>query len=145
MHIMFSGTSRGCTDYLKEQAIEGLRRAMRKNHTIIVGDNKYGIDRVIVDELNATNYHRAFCYGVADEPRNGGIVNDWLTLESSYVQVETPNITVPRYRYAHRDRVMCDNADMGVFIWDGKSKGTKRAYDYMETIKPDNVYLIMET
>ena len=67
--------------------------------------------------------------GITNYPRNGGCSH------GSYVKVERDV-----YRaaggylldgYHTRDRWMVDNSTLGMFIWNGESRGTKTGYDYM--------------
>ncbi len=39
--------------------------------------------------------------------------------------------TRPKESYTARDRAMADFCTTGMFIWNGKSPGTKAAFDYM--------------
>lgn len=67
--------------------------------------------------------------GVSNFPRNGGCKH------GSYVKVPLDTYRASNgshlNRYTVRDRWMADNAQIGVFVWNGESPGTKAGYDYM--------------
>ncbi len=125
--IMIAGSR-----YLSGKGLDYARRAVQRAHdrgyTIIVGDHPKGVDMAVVRECRRLKA-RVVVVGITNYPRNGGCA------QGSYVKVERDS-----YRAAGgslldgfqvRDRWMVDNANLGLFIWNGESKGTKHGFDYM--------------
>jgi len=126
-HLMIAG-SRYVTREAMDYARKVVRRAHSLGYTIIVGDNPNGIDMVVVQECRRLKA-KVLVVGVTNRPRNGGCAH------GSYVKIERDTYRAAGGnlfdRYHVRDRWMVDNAQRGMFIWNGDSKGTKAGYDYM--------------
>jgi len=126
-HIMIAGSR-----YANREALDYARRVVRRvhqlGHTIVVGDNPKGVDMAVVQECRRLKA-KVLVVGVTNNPRNGGCSH------GGYVKVERDIYRAagghPFDRYHVRDRWMVDNAQRGVFVWNGDSKGTKAGYDYM--------------
>ena len=105
-----------------------VRRAAQLGHVVVVGDNPKGVDLAVVQ---ACRYFKAkvVVVVVANFPRNGGCKH------GSYVKVECDTHRGMGGHlldaYTVRDRYMADMSQLGVFIWDGRSRGTKAGHDYM--------------
>jgi hypothetical protein len=138
IRIFFAG-SRYATATMLEAAKAKVREAHKRGYTILVGDNPRGIDRAVVQECNRLTT-KVIVAGVGNYPRNGGCKH------GSYVKVD-------RYLYQAngggrlngftvRDRYLADNAQYGIFYWNGRSQGTKDAYDYMAAKHPERAFLI---
>jgi ribonuclease HI len=127
VHLMIAG-SRYASRQMLGYARKVVRRAHVKGYTIIVGDNPKGVDMAVVQECRRLKA-KVIVVGVTNRPRNGGCPH------GSYVKVEqdTYRAAGGQYfqRYHVRDRWMVDNANRGVFIWNGQSRGTKQGHDYM--------------
>ncbi len=126
-HIMIAG-SRYATREMNHYARRVVRRAAQLGHVIVVGDNPKGVDLAVVQACRHLKA-KVVVVGVANFPRNGGCKH------GSYVKVERDT-----YRgmggnlldaYTVRDRYMADMSQLGVFVWDGRSRGTKVGHDYM--------------
>jgi ribonuclease HI len=137
VHIMIAGSryaSREALDYARRV----VRRAHQQGHTIIVGDNPKGVDMAVVRECRRLKA-RVIVVGVTSKPRNGGCSH------GSYVKVEqgTYRAAGGQYfqRYHVRDRWMVDNANRGIFIWNGSSPGTKQGYEYM-VVRSKDAHLV---
>lgn len=126
-HVMIAG-SRSSSRDMNHYARRVVRRAAQLGHVVVVGDNPKGVDLAVVQ---ACRHFKAkvVVVGVANFPRNGGCKH------GSYLKVERDT-----YRgmggnlldaYTVRDRYMADMSQLGVFVWDGRSPGTKRGHDYM--------------
>ena len=126
-HIMIAG-SRYATREMRHYARRVVRRAAQLGHVIVVGDNPKGVDLVVVQECRRLQA-KVVVVGIANYPRNGGCKH------GSYIKVERDT-----YRgmggnlldaYTVRDRYMADMSQLGVFVWDGRSPGTKTGHSYM--------------
>ena len=89
---------------------------MQKGFPVIVGDAN-GADKAVQQYLSDKGYKHVevFCSGTAC--RNN--VGHWHTR-----QIKTDPRNKGFRFYAAKDRVMADEADFGLMIWDGKSTGT---------------------
>ncbi len=126
-HLMIAG-SRYSTYEALNYARRVVQRAHQLGYTIVVGDNPKGVDMAVAQECRRLKAN-VLVAGITNFPRNGGCSH------GSYVKVERDT-----YRAAGgyllnghhtRDRWMVDNATLGMFIWNGDSRGTKAGYDYM--------------
>lgn len=80
------------------------------NAQVLVGD-AFGVDLEVQQELNSRGYRNVVVYHRGEVPRNN--VGGW------------PTVAV-QGSYTDRDRRMCGDADYGLAIWDGISRGTGR-------------------
>ncbi|MBZ0275288.1 MAG: ribonuclease HI [Anaerolineae bacterium] len=126
-HLMIAG-SREATAPMLDYARRAVRRAHERGYTIVVGDNPRGIDRAVVNECRRLKTP-VIVAGAGNFPRNGGCRH------GSYVKVHRDTYRgASGYllnRYTVRDRWLADTAQVGLFIWNGTSPGTKAGYDYM--------------
>lgn len=125
--IMIAG-SRYATREMLDYARKVVRRAHAKGYTIVVGDNPKGVDMAVVQECRRLKA-KVLVVGVTNRPRNGGCAH------GGYVKVERDTYRAMGGdlldKYTVRDRWMVDNATMGIFVWNGDSRGTKQGHDYM--------------
>ena len=128
-HLLIAG-SRYATRPMLDYARRVVRRAHRKGYTILVGDNPKGVDMAVINECRRLKA-KVIVAGAGNRPRNGGC---W---HGSYVKVAADMYSGTGgsrlNRWTVRDRWLVDNAQMGVFIWDGDSPGTKAGFDYMQS------------
>ncbi|MBZ0293989.1 MAG: hypothetical protein K8L99_15605, partial [Anaerolineae bacterium] len=93
-----------------------------------VGDNPKGVDRAAVRECRRLKAP-VIVAGVGNFPRNGGCKH------GRYLKVHHDTYRGANgyllNRYTVRDRWLVDNAQIGIFIWNGDSPGTRTGYDYM--------------
>ena len=126
-HIMIAG-SRYATREALDYARRVVRRAHQLGHTIVVGDNPKGVDMAVVQECRRLKAP-VIVAGAGNFPRNGGCQH------GSYVKVHIDTYRAAGgyllNRYTVRDRWMVDNAQIGLFVWNGDSPGTKAGHDYM--------------
>ncbi|MCC7447112.1 MAG: hypothetical protein IT324_06835 [Anaerolineae bacterium] len=120
--------SRHASPAMLATANQAVMRAKANGWCVLVGDAE-GIDTAVIVACNQqqVNY---ICFGIAAKPRSKAFssVRDGGT--GRYIRVASKK----PYDYATRDRHMADLADRGVFLWTGESKGTKKAYDYMQSL-----------
>jgi ribonuclease HI len=118
--------------YANREALDYARRVVRRvhqlGHTIVVGDNPKGVDMAVVQECRRLKA-KVLVVGVTNRPRNGGCSH------GGYIKIARDTYRAASGhlfdRYHVRDRWMVDNAQRGVFVWNGDSKGTKAGYEYM--------------
>ena len=126
-HLMIAG-SRDATPQMLDYARRAVRRAQERGYTVIVGDNPKGVDMAAVRECRRLNTP-VIVAGVGNFPRNGGCKH------GSYVKVHRDTYRAASgyllNRYTVRDRWLVDNAQIGIFIWNGDSPGTKAGHEYM--------------
>ena len=94
----------------------------------MVGDNPKGVAMAVVGECRRLKTP-VIVAGVGNFPRNGGCKH------GHYVKVHRDTYRGSNgyllNRYTVRDRWLVDNAQVGVFIWNGDSPGTKAGHEYM--------------
>ena len=109
---------------------EIVRRAME----VVVGDAN-GSDRALQAQLAEWNYPRVTVFHVGRAPRNN--VGDWPTR-----RIETAAGAKGFDFYAAKDRAMAQEADCGLMLWDGVSRGTlTNVADLVEHGKPVAIYV----
>jgi ribonuclease HI len=125
-HLMIAG-SRDATPQMLDYARRAVRRAHDKGFTILVGDNPKGVDMAVVRECRRLQIP-VIVAGAGNFPRNGGCKH------GSYVKVHRDTYRASGgyllNRYTVRDRWLVDQAQIGLFVWNGDSPGTKAGFDY---------------
>ena len=117
--LMVSG-SRRASENMLEYARRVVAKATEYGWQIVVGDNPDGVDAEIVKECNRRQYTNVVVVGIARQPRNGGVTG------GRYIQIGKS--------YSERDQLMAKASDRGLFIWDGKSPGTNKAYQFTQSL-----------
>ncbi|MBN8634418.1 MAG: hypothetical protein J0M07_03785 [Anaerolineae bacterium] len=117
--LMISG-SRQATPEMIRYACDSVRRAKEKGWTVMIGDNPKGVDLAVVS---------AFGKGliVASVAAEGA-------RSLNLLKGGRGDTTRSAAEYAARDRLMADMCSIGMFVWNGKSPGTKAAFDYMASL-----------
>jgi len=132
-HVLIAG-SRTATPEMLDYARRAVRRASERGYTVMVGDNPHGVDMAVVRECRRLRVS-VIVAGANNFPRNGGCKH------GNYVKVHLDTYRASNghllHRYTVRDRWMIDNSQIGLFIWNGDSPGTKAGYDYMLARKKD--------
>lgn len=98
---------------------------MEQNLTILIGDAN-GIDSLVQKYLATNSYLNVNVYHSGNYIRNN--IGNWIT-----VTVPSQNLT-GRALYTLKDKQMAKDADFGMMIWDGHSKGTKANIDEMSKL-----------
>ena len=131
--VLIAG-SRDATPQMLDYARRAVRRAKERGYMIMVGDNPQGVDMAVVRECRRLRV-QVIVAGAGNFPRNRGCQH------GSYIKVYRDTYRASNgyllNRYTVRDRWMVDNAQIGIFIWNGESAGTKKGYDYMLARKKD--------
>jgi ribonuclease HI len=126
-HLMIAG-SRTSTPQMLNYARRAVHRAHERGYTVVVGDNPKGVDMAVVRECRRSKT-AVIVAGAGNFPRNGGCKH------GSYVKVHRDTYRAAGghllNRYTVRDRWLVDNANLGIFIWNGDSPGTRAGYEYM--------------
>ncbi len=126
LHIMVAG-SRYATGEMLAYARRVVQRAHQLRHVIVVGDNPQGVDRVVVQECRRLKA-AVVVVGAANFPRNGGCRHgQYIKVERDLYRAAGGHLLD---KYTVRDRYMVDMCGLGIFIWNGDSRGTKAGYDY---------------
>ena len=107
---------------------------IEKGFTILVGDAN-GADKAVQRYFAAKGYRDVIVHCMADNCRNN--VADWPTRE-----IPAPKGARGFAYYATKDQAMVDDAEYGLMLWDGESKGTLNSVIRMiRQDKPVVVYL----
>lgn len=107
---------------------------IEKGFTILVGDAN-GADKAVQRHLAEKGYRNVIVHCMADNCRNN--VADWPTRE-----VPAPKGARGFAYYATKDQAMVDDAEYGLMLWDGESKGTLNSViNMIRQGKPVVVYL----
>ncbi|MDX1992559.1 MAG: ribonuclease H [bacterium] len=126
-HLMIAG-SREASPQMLEYARRVVRRSHERGYTVLVGDNPKGVDMAVVRECRRLKTP-VIVAGLGNFPRNGGCRH------GQYVKVHHDTYRAANgyllNRYTVRDRWLADTAQIGIFVWNGDSPGTRAGYDYM--------------
>lgn len=133
MNTVFIGGSRFLYRVTAEIS-QRLDNIISKQMRVIVGDAN-GFDKAAQSYLAKSEYPSVVVYCTAGECRNN--VGSWPIRAVDYAGVDHG-----RAFYTAKDDAMLADANYGLFIWDGKSKGTLRNIRMMaDQGKPSVVYL----
>jgi len=98
-------------------ALEKINSIIAKNYRILIGDAK-GVDLLVQEYLLMKKYENIIVYFTGENIRNNA--GNW---ESNKITADNDN-KKGRERYVIKDKAMANDADFGLMIWDGKSRGT---------------------
>lgn len=133
MKRVFLGGSRRVSR-LNDSIRKRLEEIVRREMQVVVGDAN-GADKALQRQLADWRYQDVVVYHVGARPRNneGG----WLT-----TRIAT-GAGVRGYEfYAAKDRAMANDAECGLMLWDGESRGTLANVETLITAgKPVAVYV----
>lgn len=116
--VLLIAGSRHTTPAMLDFVSNAVHRAIENSWWVLVGDNPNGVDARAIDTLNTLRYPHAICMA----PKN------WrFRRRLDYGHNTNAGRTSS---YAVRDEYMCDIARKAMFIWDGRSQGTKAGCDY---------------
>ncbi len=115
MTKVFIGGSRGASR-LNTQVRERLDNIMEKGFSIIIGDAN-GADKAVQQYLHSKHYQKVEVFCSEGLCRNN--IGNWRTRN---IPAGTRNRDAQFY--SAKDRVMAQEATVGLMMWDGKSVGT---------------------
>jgi len=130
---VFIGGSRNIKE-LDEEINQVLFGELNSNAEILVGDAD-GVDTLIQQFCKNNNYDKVSVYASNGKARN------------NVGKFNVKNIVVDKDTYSKqffvkKDIAMTDDADYGIVIWDGKSKGSlDQLYRMVKQNKPCRVYI----
>jgi len=105
-----------------------------KGFTVIVGDAN-GVDKAVQQYLSTRNYSNVLVFCMEGGCRNN--VGKWPTRDIT----AAPGARGFAY-FSTKDRVMVEEADYGLMLWDGKSRGTlTNVVDLVRQGRPVVVYV----
>lgn len=133
MTTVFIGGSRKLSR-LNEQIRSKLAEITERGLHVLVGDAN-GADRAVQAQLRDWGYSKVTVFFVGGAPRNN--VGAWPT-----ERVAPPVSARGADYYGAKDIVMARNAEAGLMIWDGESKGTlANVRNLVREHKPVAVYV----
>lgn len=100
------------------KCLKSLDRIIELGFEILVGDC-YGVDSLVQDYLWEKEYQKVKVFHIGRCRNNKGFAS---------VKIEGD-------RYIDKDKAMQKQADYGLAIWDGKSRGTKNNIDTVKLTK----------
>ena len=131
---VFIGGSRRLSR-LNQEVMHRLDKVIEKGLTVIVGDAN-GADKAVQRYLASKRYNRVIVFCMAGGCRNN--VGSWPTREIAAAPESHHDFAY----YSTKDRVMGNEADYALMLWDGKSRGTlTNIADLVQQEKPVVVYL----
>lgn len=107
LNVMISGSR--SIKALPEEAIMRINTIIGLGADIVIGDAP-GVDKLVQNYLLQKEYRQVTVYHAFDKPRYNAGFNSRGGFAS----------------YTDRDKAMCAEADHGLAIWDGNSRGTKQ-------------------
>lgn len=131
--MVFIGGSRRISR-LNEDVRSRLDNLMENGLTVAVGDAN-GADKAVQKYLADKGYRQVNVFCMVGTCRNN--VGRWLTRE-----IDPPPGARGFEFFSAKDRVMAEEADYGLMLWDGKSRGTlANVNDMVSKGKPVVLYL----
>lgn len=101
---------------LNKQVKDRLENIKRNNYTVLVGDAN-GADKAVQSYFNNVFYNNVIVYAVNCKPRNN--VGKW-GIKNIVLNQKEKDFSY----YIAKDKAMAKDADYGLMIWNGKSRGT---------------------
>jgi hypothetical protein len=126
MKVFISGSI--AINKLSKLAIQRIDNIIKHKFTVLVGDAK-GVDLQVQKYLLENKYNNVIIYFAGNNTRNN--VGNW---EAKKI-IDEHNNKKGRELYTLKDIAMAKDADYGLMIWDGKSKGT---LSNIQTMKSEN-------
>ncbi|MDR3243900.1 MAG: hypothetical protein LBT79_04045 [Elusimicrobiota bacterium] len=124
MNVFISGSIG--INKLPKTALEKIDNIINQNMTVYIGDAK-GVDLLVQKYLSKKKYNNVVVYFVSSEIRNN--VGKWQARH-----IETNITKKSRELYTVKDEAMAKEADYGLMIWDGQSKGTLNNIQNMKSV-----------
>lgn len=113
-------------------------KIVEKHLTILIGDAN-GADRAVQQYLSSKSYHDVIVFCMEGICRNN--IGNWTTQEIKAVASGKRDFAY----YSTKDRAMGREADYGLMLWDGESRGTlTNIVQLVREAKPVVVFLAPE-
>lgn len=120
---------------LNKEIAHRLDNIVESGLTILIGDAN-GADKAVQRYLANKGYRNVIVYCVAGECRNN--IGSWTVRTVAPRQGSRRDFSF----YSAKDRVMVDETDYGLMLWDGESRGTLTSIvDLLQQSKPVVVYV----
>lgn len=119
MKVVISGSR--SISLLPKEAIESIDRIIEQGFEILVGDAP-GIDALVQQYLKSKGYGFVTVYFIGTKPRNNAGFQCHKLSQKELAEYSVK--TGIGSSYSARDNFMCSQADFGLAIWDGISRGT---------------------
>jgi hypothetical protein len=115
-----------------------IENIIEKGFTVIVGDAN-GVDKAVQQYLSSRNYSNVVVFCMQGGCRNN--VGDWPTRTITADDTRRQDFAY----YSIKDRAMAKEADYGLMVWDGRSRGTLASIVHLvRDGKPVVVYVAPE-
>lgn len=101
---------------LCDQVRQQIDHIIHNNDTILVGDS-VGIDRAVQDYCREKRYQNVIVFAANGQARNNA---GHFEVEDVKTDLRLKGFDY----YAAKDRAMAEEADWGLMVWNGRSKGT---------------------
>ena len=132
---VFIGGSRHLRRLDDARLLDALDRIMRHNHRVLVGDAA-GVDEGVQRYFAANGYDNVAVYHMGNRPRRNHNPGAWEVR-----RVEDNRARKGFKYFALKDAAMSRDADCGLMLWDGNSKGTlNNVLNLLEDGKRASVY-----
>lgn len=128
--IFISGTAGFGTKVMTQlpsQILPLLDNIIANHDTVLVGDCQ-GVDSLVQFYFKEKQYKNVVVYC------SGNICRYILDATWPVIHVSVPYGCRGRDFFAVKDKQMAEDADLGIAIWDGKSKGTKANIDNLHSM-----------
>lgn len=102
---------------LSRDVSQRLDNIIEKSLTVLIGDAN-GVDKAVQSYFNKKRYPNVQVFCMEGSCRNN--VGNWPTRSVSAANSSRRDFAY----YSTKDRVMTDEADYGLMLWDGESRGT---------------------
>ena len=133
MTKVFIGGSRRLSK-LNKDVKRRLDNIIEKGFTVVVGDAN-GVDKAVQQYLASKHHEKVVVFCMAGQCRNN--LGKWPTRDIT----AAPSARGFAY-FSTKDRVMVEEADYGLMLWDGKSRGTlTNIVDLVRQGRPVVVYV----
>ena len=119
---------------LSENAAKTIAEVCGDGHEILIGDC-YGADWAVQRFLAERKYENVTVFTACPRARNN--IGGWLER-----RIVTEQVGFPAHRA--KDKVMIEDCDFAIMIWDGKTKGTGMNIDELNRIEKRVILLGMQ-
>lgn len=133
MSRVFIGGSRTIAR-LNAEVRDQLDELLSRGFQVVIGDAN-GADKTVQTYLASKGYRNVILYCSGDKCRNN--VGNWTVRH-----VQASSAVKDLEYYSQKDKEMAREADQGLFLWDGSSRGTlENIRRMLDAGKPSLVYL----